>query len=111
MPLNDHEQKILDEIEAQFYRQDPKLADRVRTASVGLFSGASTVRAVIGFVIGLAITAYFFAQDSGTPIAALGFVVMVLSAWIGIRGVDRDSSSSGGLNLVGRLRSKWQRGE
>jgi hypothetical protein len=110
MPLNDHEQKILDEIEAQFYRQDPKLADRVRTASVGLFSGASTVRAVIGFVVGLAITAYFFPQDGGTPIAAVGFAIMVLSTWAGIRGLNRDSSGGGGMSPLARLRSKWQRG-
>ena len=111
MPLNDHEQKILDEIEAQFYRQDPKLADRVRTASVGFFSGATTVRAVIGFVIGLAITAFFFPQDSGTPLAALGFVIMVLSAWMGFRGADRERSGLSGSNPFGRFRSRWQRGD
>ncbi len=113
MPLNDHEQKILDEIEAQFYRQDPKLADKVRNASVGLFGGASMVWAVLGFVLGLALMIFFFPQDGGTPLAVIGFLVMVGSAWIGVRGLDRGSDSSGrrgvGSSLAARLRSRWQR--
>ncbi len=113
MPLNDHEQKILDEIEAQFYRQDPKLADRVRNASVGIFGGASMVWSIIGFVIGLGIMIFFFPQSGGTPLAVLGFVIMVGSAWAGLRRLDRSGDSSNGRSLgsgvISRLRSKWQR--
>ncbi|NNL47963.1 MAG: DUF3040 domain-containing protein [Acidimicrobiia bacterium] len=114
MPLNDHEQKILDEIEAQFYRQDPKLADRVRNASVGIFGGASMVWIIIGFLLGLGLMMFFFPQSGGTPLAVVGFVIMVGSAWAALRRLDRSGDSphrqSLGNGVISRLRSKWQRG-
>ena len=43
MPLNEREQKILEEIERQFYQEDPKLAQTVATTTL-----ESVQRNVIG---------------------------------------------------------------
>ena len=48
MPLDDREQRILEEIERQFYEDDPKLAETVRTASLASASGRHLKWAVLG---------------------------------------------------------------
>lgn len=76
MPLDDHEQKILEEIERQFYEDDPDLARAVskidRTPRVGL------KLSIVGFVVGLGIVVALFTTQ--TVIALAGFLVMILSA-------------------------------
>lgn len=77
MPLDDREQKILAEIERQFYEEDPELAraveniDRTSTVKVRL--------AVLGAILGLAVILFFFAQDDGIVLALIGFAVFVAS--------------------------------
>jgi hypothetical protein len=75
MPLDDREQKILAEIERQFYEEDPELAraveniDRTSTVKVRL--------AVLGAILGLAVILVFFAQN--ILFALVGFAVFVAS--------------------------------
>ena len=75
MPLDDREQKILAEIERQFYEEDPELAraveniDRIPTVKVRL--------AIAGAVIGLAVILFFFAQN--IIFALVGFAVLIAS--------------------------------
>ncbi|NQV05889.1 DUF3040 domain-containing protein [bacterium] len=81
MPLDDREQKILEEIERQFYQEDPKLAETVRTATIASLSSRHLKWAVLSLVVGVALMLAFF--TSSTIIALVGFVVMVVSvAWI-----------------------------
>lgn len=78
MPLDDREQKILAEIERQFYEEDPELAravDRIDRPS------ATKVRlAAAGVAIGLATILFFFATN--TIFALVGFAILVSSATI-----------------------------
>lgn len=76
MALDDHEQKILAEIERQFYEEDPELARAVRQISKPSRVGVRL--AVLGVVAGLAIVIGFFATS--TVIAFLGFGLLVGSA-------------------------------
>jgi hypothetical protein len=75
MPLDDNEQKILAEIERQFYEEDPELARAVkkieRPARVGVRLS------ILGIIAGLAIV---IAYVSITWIAVIGFAVLVSSA-------------------------------
>jgi len=81
MPLDDREQRILEEIERQFYEDDPKLAETVRTASMASASGRHLKWAVLGLLGGAALMLVFFTTI--TLVALAGFVLMVLSvAWI-----------------------------
>ncbi len=75
MGLDDKEQKILADIERQFYEEDPELARAVRQierpARVGLRLS------LVGVVAGLVIV---IAYVSTTWVAVLGFALLVVSA-------------------------------
>lgn len=75
MPLDDKEQKILAEIERQFYEEDPELARAVqrieRPSRVGVKWSA------LGVLAGLAIIVFFLPRPY---VAALGFLLVVVSA-------------------------------
>lgn len=76
MALDDHEQKILAEIERQFYEEDPELARAVRKIAKPSRFGARL--AVVGVLVGLGVVVAFFA--SNTWIAFVGFALLVASA-------------------------------
>lgn len=79
MPLDDREQKILADIERQFYEEDPELARAVK--SIDRASSRARARlAILGVVAGLATILIFFATN--TIVALLGFAVLVVSATV-----------------------------
>ena len=81
MPLSDHEQRMLDQIESALYAEDPKFASSVRG---GAFRAPSTKRRLQGgalFVVGLAMLVCGVAVKAtmigSFPIlSVLGFIVM-----------------------------------
>ena len=75
MPLDDKEQRILAEIERQFYAEDPELARAVQRVQRPLRVGVRL--AAVGVLVGLVIIAAYL---SVTPVAAVGFLIVVLSA-------------------------------
>lgn len=111
MPLNDREQKILEEIEKQFYADDPKLAQTVARTTLESISAKWTPFAIAGFIVGVIIMLFFFTTQ--VFIAGAGFVLMVISAgWIAVDLRRRSTSpGSGGPvdSLISRLRQRWQR--
>lgn len=78
MPLDDREQKILAEIEQQFYEEDPELARAVDR--VDRPSHLRVRLAAIGAVLGLAVILFFFA--SNTILALVGFAILIGSATV-----------------------------
>ncbi|MBU1865182.1 MAG: DUF3040 domain-containing protein, partial [Actinobacteria bacterium] len=77
MALDDREQRILEEIERQFYEDDPKLAETVRTTTLAAISARQLKWAILALVAGVGIMLGFFTLS--TPVALVGFVVMVLA--------------------------------
>lgn len=79
MPLSDREQRILEEIERQFYEDDPAFA--VSVSSTRLSRRRPTPRwAVTGVVAGLTIMLVAFTWNSFVALG--GFVLMAVSlAW------------------------------
>ena len=75
MPLDDKEQRILAEIERQFYEEDPELARAVRKIEKPARFGVRL--SLLGMVIGLAIV---IAYVSNLWVAVAGFVLLVASA-------------------------------
>lgn len=75
MPLDDKEQRILEEIERQFYEEDPELARAVQRIEKPARVGARL--SVLGIILGLGVV---IAYVSVTPIAVAGFVLLVVSA-------------------------------
>ncbi len=75
MPLDDNEQKILEEIERQFYEEDPELARAVKRIERPPRVGVRL--SLLGVVLGLVIV---IAYVSTTWVAVLGFGILVASA-------------------------------
>ena len=75
MPLDDHEQRILAEIERQFYEEDPELARAVQKIEKPSRIGVKL--SVLGIIAGLAIV---IAYVGITWVAVLGFALVVASA-------------------------------
>ena len=111
MPLDENEQKILDEIERQLYEEDPKLADMVAKAVRG-GSGRWKMRlAAAAFVVGAIVM--FVSFPRSWAIAGAGFLTMVVSAgWMALTASASriNYPTSGSLDdwLV-RLQHRWRR--
>lgn len=110
MPLNEREQRILDEIEQQFLQDDKKLAKTISGASSSEVFRRRAQRSAVGFVVGLALMLVFF--TSNTLVAIVGFVLMVASgSWLVAAMRRRSLGSSAGFSLESlaeRFRSKWR---
>ena len=52
MPLDDREQRILEEIERQFYQEDPKLAQTVRRTTLATVTARRVRWASVALVVG-----------------------------------------------------------
>lgn len=111
MPLNEREQRILEEIERQFYEDDPKLAEHVAKSTLGSMSKRRQRLAIAGFLVGLVAMLALFTWS--TFAAAAGFLVMVASAaWLALDYRRRGGSGGSGLDvspLADRLRRRWRR--
>jgi NADH:ubiquinone oxidoreductase subunit 2 (subunit N) len=108
MPLDDREQRILDEIERQFYEQDPKLAETVRTATIASLSSRHLKWAVLGFIVGAGLMFGFFTRN--TLVALIGFALMVVAV-VGIVAIGRRRSGISAASergLIGGLRRRWR---
>lgn len=109
MPLNEHEQKILDEIERQLYEDDPKLAEMVAKA---VRSGRDRWKmrlAAVLFLAGAVIMFVSFTQS--WIVAGAGFLLMVASAgWMALTArASRIEAGSGSGDVMSRLMNRWRR--
>lgn len=78
MPLSEDEQRILQEIEQQFYEHDPDLARAVGSTTVYKHAGRNLKWAALGFLAGFALMIVSFASQLWLGIA--GFLVMFACA-------------------------------
>ena len=137
MPLSEHEQRLLDQIERALYQEDPKFASSVRATDLRTHMRRRLRRAALvlalGFLLLLVGLIGFGTSRVGTVIGIVGFIVMVgalllaMSSWrrlqptapdLHVAGVpsrpDRPArkkpqkSSSGG-SFKDKLEERWKR--
>lgn len=80
MPLSEDEQRILQQIEQQFYEQDPDLAGEMGRPSVHARQLTLMRWSAVTFVAGLAILLVALGFQHSFAVALAGFFVMVASA-------------------------------
>ena len=86
MPLSEHEQRQLDQIERALYAEDPKFAQAVRAKDPRVHYKRRVVEAAIGFLLGVGLLLAGVISKL-TLIGVAGFVVMLacsmwaLSSW------------------------------
>ena len=125
MPLSDHEQRMLDQIESALYAEDPKFASSVRGGNLRAPSARRRLQGIALFVVGLAMLVSGVAINAtwigGLPIlSVIGFIVMfggVVFAVTGSRAtgpVDKSAPPSGsarpkrGKNAGGSFTSRME---
>ncbi|MGH3955721.1 MAG: DUF3040 domain-containing protein [Mycobacterium sp.] len=113
MPLSEHEQRMLDQIESALYAEDPKFASSVRGGRLGATSGRRRLQGAALFCIGLAMLVVGVAvpatQIGNFPIlSVIGFVVMFGAAVFAIIGSRRSEAGAAGQvgqgGVSGRIR-------
>ncbi|MGI8665843.1 MAG: DUF3040 domain-containing protein [Jatrophihabitans sp.] len=80
MPLSEHEQRLLDEIEQALYAEDPKFASSVRSARPRNRVRLMLALSVVGVVVGLAVV-LFGLRSNLILVGVLGFVLIVGSCF------------------------------
>lgn len=101
MPLSEHEQRILEEIERRLAEEDPRLASAVSRATVTSHALRRIRWGVTGFVLGFILLMFFFYS---IWIAAAGFVLMLgcgLLVYSYLKRMGRDQLRS--MDRGGRL--------
>lgn len=115
MPLSDHEQKILEEIERKLAEEDPKLVEQVGRTDLYTHLARRIRLAALAFIVGCVLLVLFVVSPW---IAATGFVLMVLSAamiyrYLGQLGRDqiRAMQQEGRFSmtgLIGRIAARFR---
>ena len=109
MPLSDHEQRMLDQIESALYAEDPKFASSVRGAGLRAPSARRRIQGAGLFVLGLALliagVAFKATMVGGFPVlSVLGFVMMFAGVVFAVTGPPapggRDQGAKGAAPRV-----------
>ena len=101
MPLSDHEQRILEEIEKQFYEQDPKFARGVATGTLHRSLRRNFRRGIALFVLGVFVLLAFFLQPN-VLVGVAAFLIMLAGFTIAFQNLKKlslERAETGGGKL------------
>jgi hypothetical protein len=115
VPLSEDEQRILQEIERNFYDSDPAFAREVSTTTLYRHAGRNLKWAGVGFVAGLVVLILGFTQS--VLLGFVGFLVMVGCAFLfylnaakmGRAGLQSVSQRTGNITEIVSRRSQRMR--
>ena len=93
MPLSDHEQRLLDQIEQALYAEDPKFASAVRSARTRSRVRRSLILSILGVVLGLGLVLVGLIT-SVIVLSVVGFVLVVGACGLALQSF-RNSSGRG----------------
>ncbi|GAA4041411.1 DUF3040 domain-containing protein [Nonomuraea sp. NPDC050663] len=126
MPLSEHEQRLLDQIEQALYAEDPKWANTVRISDPRNHYKRRLIKATIGFVLGIVLLMVGVVMNM-IPLGVGGFVVMLaaclwgLSSWKRMSGIGDAAASGAGVppakgsrrgnrgSFMERMEERWRR--
>ena len=119
MPLSEHEQRLLEQMERQLYADDPKLASTLRGSGRSLRSRHRLLLGVLGVASGLALLVAGVARPLW-PLGVAGFLVMLAGGWWASTGwqggpsastpaSQQSSKSSQRSGFMSRIEERWDR--
>jgi uncharacterized membrane protein len=98
MPLSEHEQRLLDQIERALYAEDPKFASTVRGSRLRRPSRRRRLQGIALFVLGVALLVVGVMlpfKPGGLPVVSmLGFLVMFFGALLTLAAMRQGESDS-----------------
>ncbi|MEW1903875.1 DUF3040 domain-containing protein [Streptomyces sp. NPDC057242] len=124
MPLSEHEQRMLEQMERALYAEDPKFATALEGSGLRTYTRRRVYQAVAGFLVGIALLmAGMVAQQIW--ISVVGFLVMLGCAVLAVTGWRKapkpgEQQASGGTAaggrqtrqrrpMMNRIEERWQR--
>lgn len=123
MPLSEHEQRMLEQMERALYAEDPKFATALEGSGLRTYTRRRVYQAVAGFLVGIALLmAGMVAQQIW--ISVVGFLVMLGCAVLAVTGWRKapkpgeQQQASGGhgrrqshqrRSVMNRIEERWQR--
>ncbi|MFE5944919.1 DUF3040 domain-containing protein [Streptomyces sp. NPDC056480] len=125
MPLSEHEQRMLEQMERALYAEDPKFATALEGSGLRTYTRRRVYQAVAGFLVGIALLmAGMVAQQIW--ISVVGFLVMLGCAVLAVTGWRKapkpgeQQATSGGTtaggrqtrqrrSMMNRMEERWQR--
>ncbi|MFD4511056.1 DUF3040 domain-containing protein [Streptomyces sp. NPDC058457] len=122
MPLSEHEQRMLEQMERALYAEDPKFATALEGNGLRTFTRRRVYQAVAGFLVGIALLmAGMVAQQIW--VSVVGFLVMLGCAVLAVTGWrkapkpgEQPASGPQGRrqgrpkrSMMDRIEERWQR--
>ncbi|MCA1224153.1 DUF3040 domain-containing protein [Streptomyces sp. 8L] len=125
MPLSEHEQRMLEQMERALYAEDPKFATALEGSGLRTYTRRRVYQAVVGFLVGIALLmSGMVAQQIW--ISVVGFLVMLGCAVLAVTGwrrapkrgeqqVPAPGRMGGGRgerqhrSMMDRIEQRWQR--
>jgi hypothetical protein len=122
MPLSEHEQRLLDQIERALYAEDPKFVSTVRGSRLRKPTRRRRLQGVAVFalglvllVVGVAVRALWIA-DNFPVLSVIGFLVMLTGAVMAVTSVGAKGQQASGKRaeqdksrFTGRMEERFRR--
>ncbi|WP_406287379.1 DUF3040 domain-containing protein [Embleya sp. NBC_00896] len=125
MPLSEHEQRMLEQMERALYAEDPKFATALEAAGMRRHTRRRTVQAILGFLLGIVLlmTGMMVQQ---IWVSVIGFLAMLGGALLAVTGWRRGPATAaagegGGASgrgatprrrkakVMNRIEDRWRR--
>lgn len=128
MPLSDHEQRLLDQMERALKAEDPKFADSLSKPRGANIDRRGVIVGIAGVVLGLAVLVGGVATQF-VAIGIVGFVLMLGGTFVAYRAASRTptvadgesaqgspppvarprrATKQSGAGFMGKLEHRWQ---
>lgn len=130
MPLSDHEQRLLEQMERALYAEDPKFATSMRNPRVLSGSKKLVALGVFALLIGMGLLVAGVATQL-VPVGVVGFLAMLAGLWLAVAALRTSPNTANpsaqvttnvrpirggrkrptrtGESLTERMQERWQR--
>ncbi|MEU8756084.1 DUF3040 domain-containing protein [Streptomyces chartreusis] len=122
MPLSEHEQRMLEQMERALYAEDPKFATALEGSGLRTYTRRRVYQAVAGFLVGIALLMAGMVAKQ-VWLSVVGFLVMLGCAVLAVTGWRKapkpGEQPSGGQqagrqprqkrSMMDRIEQRWQR--
>ncbi|WFB10019.1 DUF3040 domain-containing protein [Streptomyces sp. LX-29] len=127
MPLSEHEQRMLEQMERALYAEDPKFATALEGSGLRTYTRRRVYQAVAGFLVGIALLMVGVAVQQ-IWVSVVGFLVMLGCAVLAVTGwrkapkpgEQQPAGRRGGAvpgrrqgrqrrSMMNRIEERWQR--
>ncbi|MER7761198.1 DUF3040 domain-containing protein [Streptomyces sp. NPDC097619] len=123
MPLSEHEQRMLEQMERALYAEDPKFATALEGSGLRTYTRRRVYQAVAGFLVGIALLMTGMVAPNLLWISVVGFLVMLGCAVLAVTGWRKapkpgeqaaPGAARGGQgrqrrSVMNRIEDRWQR--